>query len=425
MISEKLKPCSFFTKATIWLLLLSQILKTYGFVSYWNFASIPTYILALAYLVMMGTNSKKYKVDMPLELPLFFCYWIVIHIYSNIHGNPFPDSIIQIIISFILFWGVITANQLPRLIYYYRIVGAICIGFFFIQEIGYYSSGYRISGVFSFLPIALNSVSDMGSFMMEKITATRSSSFFSEPAYFAQYIIPLLAIEIFYDKSRLHNLYSAIILIAILLSSAGSGIVGLSGVVVAYVLSLTKLKKSNRFLAVVFSTVLLLMVSNYYMNSVIGQRLRERQTEVSYEYQGGSRSGFMRLYRGLHVFENYSPTEKIFGNDNNQEIFHHIIRSDAFDTFGENNDTFFNGYQYCLLRTGFIGLFIMVLLIYKILRQNSFCGKAIILSFACLMAVEAMFFGNNMILFLILAYRMKQRNLSSNESSLYIKHRLR
>lgn len=426
MISEKLKPCSFFTKATILLLLLSQILKTYGFVSYWNFASIPTFFFASVYLAMIVLNKKKKKVDMPIELTLFFCYWIVVHIFSNIHGNLFPDTIIQIIISFVLFWGVISAEQIPRLIHYYRIIGAICIAFFFIQEIGYYSTGYRISGIFSFLPIALNSVDDVRSFLTDITTNTRSSSFFSEPAYFAQYIIPLLAIELFYDKSRYHYLYSAIILLAILLASTGSGLVGLSGVAIAYVFSLANNKKRiQQYLAGAFSILLLIVVGYVYLNTSIGDRLSGRKTELSFEYEGGSRSGFMRLYRGFYVFDTYSTHDKIFGNDNNQDIISHIMHSDVYDTFGERNDTFFNGYQYCLLRTGFIGLLILVVLIIRTVKNNSLCGKSIILSFACLMAVEAMFFGNNMILFLILSYRMKQINLSSNESSIYIKHSLR
>ena len=49
MKSSVLSPASFFDKVVIWLLVLSQILKTYGTVSYWNFASIPTYILGLVF----------------------------------------------------------------------------------------------------------------------------------------------------------------------------------------------------------------------------------------------------------------------------------------------------------------------------------------------------------------------------------------
>ena len=424
MTTKNLNNCSLFDKATIWLLLLTQILKTYGYVSYWNFANILTYLFAVIFIVRCFFSPTKYKVDMPRELIVFFIYWIVVYIYNNIHNNPIPSNIILLIFSFVLFWGVVTTNQLPRLIKYYRIIGACCILFFFLQETAYYTIGQRFLGIIPFFPIALNSVDDIDSYIMKNVSGFRSSSFFSEPAYFAQYLIPLLAIELFYDKSKRHYLYSLIIFVAILLANTGSGLVGLLGILITYMFNFHNVIKKQNYLLTIFLFLLIIIVGCFCMNTSMGESLIDRKTELSFDYEGGSRSGFMRLYRGLYVFAEYSFSEKLFGNDNSNEMNNHMMHSSAYDTFGDNNDTFFNGYQYCLLRTGFVGLLLMIILIYNTLRHNSICGKCITLSFGCLMAVEAMFFGNNMILFLIISYRLKQLNSINNENRLHFKYRL-
>lgn len=75
MKSSVLSPASFFDKVVIWLLVLSQILKTYGTVSYWNFASIPTYILGLVFLFLVISKKRTFRLgtSMPKECLYFFC----------------------------------------------------------------------------------------------------------------------------------------------------------------------------------------------------------------------------------------------------------------------------------------------------------------------------------------------------------------
>lgn len=164
-------------------------------------------------------------------------------------------------------------------------------------------------------------------------------------------------------------------------------------------------------LAVILLFVGGLLVLPYLAETEIGSSIIGRQAEMSRTYDGGSRSGFMRLYRGLYVYDDYTTIEKIFGNDNNKAIQNHITHSVFAYTFEENHDTFFNGVQYTLLRTGLLGLFIMAMLFIQIYKKNNICGRAILFGFLVLMFMEAVFFGNNMVLFLILAERMKYLKL--------------
>ena len=385
MKSSVLSPASFFDKVVIWLLVLSQILKTYGTVSYWNFASIPTYILGLVFLFLVISKKRTFRLgtSMPKECFIFFAYWAIVHILTN-QGSVIPYNTIEAALMFVLFWGVVTYEQFPRLVKYYTWTAWVCIAFFAVQEITFRTSGIRISGIFSFLPIALNEVSDASSFIM-----------------------PLLAISLFNKKDKKYILKSVIIVITIFLTASGTGIIAIGAVLAVYMLHLMTSKSIVSKLFVMFLFIGTFIFVPYFLNTEIGEKMLSRQSELSFEYDSGSRSGFMRLYRGLYVYDDYSVSEKIFGNDNNAAIKEHISHSVFAFTFADDNDTFFNGVQYTLLRTGLIGLLIMIMLHVRIFKQNNSCGRAILMGFVTLMFMEAVFFGNNMILYLIFAERFK------------------
>ena len=372
MKSSVLSPASFFDKVVIWLLVLSQILKTYGTVSYWNFASIPTYILGLVFLFLVISKKRTFRLgtSMPKECFIFFAYWAIVHILTN-QGSVIPYNTIEAALMFVLFWGVVTYEQFPRLVKYYTWTAWVCIAFFAVQEITFRTSGIRISGIFSFLPIALNEVSDASSFIVNKMTSDRGA------------------------------------VITIFLTASGTGIIAIGAVLAVYMLYLMTSKSIVSKLFVMFLFIGTFIFVPYFLNTEIGEKMLSRQSELSFEYDSGSRSGFMRLYRGLYVYDDYSVSEKIFGNDNNAAIKEHISHSVFAFTFADDNDTFFNGVQYTLLRTGLIGLLIMIMLHVRIFKQNNSCGRAILMGFVTLLFMEAVFFGNNMILYLIFAERFK------------------
>lgn len=416
MNNQKLAPAPIFDKAVILLLVLTQILKTYGPVSYYNFASIPTYIFGLIFICMLLAGKRRFQSgqSMPKPLVYFFIYWAISHVLTNLHNGIVPQNVIECSLTFILFWGIVTPDRFPRLLKYYTVVAWICIAFFILQEASYRFTGMRISGIIPGLPIALNTVEDASSFISEKMSGTRSASFFSEPAYLAQYIMPLFAIELFYDKNSKHYLKVLITGLVILLTLSGTGIAAMGMVVMVYVLSLMVKRSFLSKVVVVIMFITGFVGLPYIMETEIGENLIGRQTEMSMDYEGGSRSGFMRLYRGLYVYDEYSSIEKVFGHDNNAAIQDHIAQSAFAYTFSDNQDTFFNGVQYTLLRTGIVGLIIMSLLFIQIYRKNNVCGRAILFGFIALMFMEAVFFGNNMVLFLILAERMKYQQIQES-----------
>lgn len=145
----------------------------------------------------------------------------------------------------------------------------------------------------------------------------------------------------------------------------------------------------------------------YYINSSLGENLMDRKDSVSGEMD--SSSGFFRIYRGYYVFDAYTPIEKVFGINNFEKIKKRRDESKvAFLVEGEN-DLYFNCFQHFLLRTGFIGTFLYILLCVSLWRKNTYEGKAIILTFFALSFVASLYMSSIMMLYLYLSFSYKKK----------------
>ena len=75
--------------------------------------------------------------------------------------------------------------------------------------------------------------------------------------------------------------------------------------------------------------------------------------------------------------------------------------------FFEEHETYFNGIQSVLLKTGYIGLIIFVWLCVDLSKRNNYAGRSIVWSFVALSLVSGLFFIPTMALYLVLAYKLK------------------
>ena len=137
----------------------------------------------------------------------------------------------------------------------------------------------------------------------------------------------------------------------------------------------------------------------------MGESLMERQSEVSLQYEGGSRSGFLRLWRGLFVYNDYSLFEKIFGCPNEITQLAHV--KSAGMLMVDEAELYFNAFQKVLLNTGLVGIGIFIYIFSVIWRGNTVCGKAIIGALIALSFISAIFLSHTMILYMVLAESMK------------------
>jgi len=387
-------------KVSMAILLLAPILSIYGNPGGWNYETIcvlPLSFFYFLYYFFSEGNISGQKDPLPKGFIWYFMYWAMLFVIT---AFQLPLAMIQSYLAFFLFFSTFRREYFIKM---YRAFAIICIVFFFMQEASFQLTGIRISGAISFLPKF--GAKSMDEYMMLQAEAQRSSSFFSEPAHFAQFLVPLFAIEIFYNQNKHRILLALAIAATLLLLRSGNSLLGLI-TVLAFLLPYYLGKGSrHRGLTFFLVSVFILAVGYYYFNSEMGASLLERQGEMSMEYEGGSRSGFLRIWRGLFVYEDYSLMEKIIGCPNEAVQLGHVYASGM--QMVENAELYFNAFWKILLNTGIIGMGIFIYVIIHIWRGNTVCGKAIIASLVTLSLIAGIYMSHTMIMFMVLAESMK------------------
>ncbi len=410
VISKQSSSPDTFSKFVTWSFLLSPVLKTYGWGRY-DFAFLFTVSLSLLYLVKYGFQNRMPKM---MALYVVYCYISVI-ISSTSTASLFQPSLIRIFLVYLMFFDVM---DLKYTVKSYKLFGILIISFFYLQEISFYLTGVRISGIFQFLPLNTG-VDDVKSYYDYVVHAERSASFFSEPAHFVQALLPLLCIELFYDKTKRHALYAVLIIVALLLTKSGTALFGMAAVLVYYYICLLRRKKGpKQYVGVALVLLLSGATAVIYTKSEMGQGLLERQNQLSVDDHGSAMSGFRRIYRGYFVYDVYSPFEKITGLYNGERVAEKIKQSVVAYDF-EDDDQYFNAVHNILLRTGVIGALIFIIFIIFEWKGNNECGKALLLALIVLMFISAIYLTDAMALFVVLSDMLKKSISNYNESLLY------
>ena len=286
-----------FGKVVMISLLLSPVLQIYGWGKY-NVASLLTLSLAIVGLLLFKASSKK----MPKWICVYLAFWYFSHLLANeFPSSLFPLGIIRIFLTYLVFYDFF---ELPFFLNQYRKISSFFLFFFAIQTFSRFILGKTIVGVFTFLPIA---TSDLGEFSSHILDSPRDSAFFSEPAHFVQFLLPLLAIELLYYKRKSWARIVAIVL-ALLIMQSGNAVIGLLIIGVFYFFSYHQGKFTTKKLFGFLGVVVAVALAGYlYINSSMGANLLQRQETISsnsIETQGYAGSAFMRIYRGYLIFQN-------------------------------------------------------------------------------------------------------------------------
>lgn len=390
---------SHFRKFVTWVLVLSPVLQTYGWGKY-DFAFIVT---TMAGLLAIIRKECKYKY-LPKFLLGYLLYWLVIHAISSTSlFSVISLGTLKTIIVFSTFFSIIS---LPLLNKYYSIVVKICIVFFILQLIVKYAIGINIPGVFSFLPMANNY--DAADYFEVAATAERVSSFFSEPAIFAQYLVPYLCLTLFDNRlQRKDKVVKSSILIAIfILLQSGNALFGVVVCLLLFLLFRMKggIYKKIQTLLIVF---VFLLGGSYILKTEMGEKLLSRKDEISInsiDNLGYASSGFERVFRGYYVYGGYSTFCKIVGNDNPEYKRTAAMSSIISQFFSEEKQDYLycNTFQMVLLNTGIIGLLIMFFVFRGIWQTTNYCGKDLLLTFFAFSLFSASYFSEIMCLYILL-----------------------
>ncbi len=384
-----------------YVLLLSPILQIYGWGRY-DFALISSLILTTIYFMKNGINN-----NMPKWLTIYLAYCVFALGISIIGGSRnFPIFTIRVLVTYLMFWGAI---ELKDLLKAYKIIGFICIVFFFFQYIVLLLTNHYVNGVITFLPIAFTD--DYATFYSTLLDSHRCASFFSEPAHLAQFLLPLLCVELMFDKAKNHFVYSGVIIVVLLLLSSGNAMMGLAAIFLVYVGNLLFRKPSVSKIFLFIVALLAVAIGGYYfMQTEAGAQMMERSEELNYSDATNFRSsGYLRMYRGYAVYSEYSPSEKIFGIYDN-ELIQRKINSSIMAAAFYDDDMYFNGVQNILIRTGLIGALIFSILIITLWRGNHISSKAILLVLVVFCFIASIYLTEAMALCLLLADKIKNNN---------------
>ena len=386
-------------------IILEPIMSIYGWFGL-SFAKIFSYIVVFLYIIKRFVKQEQGNA-LPRYLLIYFV-WLFIGNYLSF-GKIIP---LGNILQFLLFLSIFYIVKIDSFLKIYRNVAYIFIAFFILQELSFYITGHRIVGILEWLPICFGGADfDINHYLLYQEVGDRSASFFSEPAHFAQFLLPLLSIELLKLKDLRSAIFPSIIIIVLLLLRSGNGMVGLGCVFVMYFVSVVRQNKLKSKLIMGLFLVAISSSLYFYAKSDMGNSLLERSDTMTGEV--GTSSGFLRTFRGYYIYDEYNLLEKITGINNMDIIKSKRDQCDVSWTFLNDNDMYVNCIQDILLRTGVIGAIIFLMLFWSIWRHNTLSGRTILITFILLSFIASLYMSSAMMLYLYLAYFLKPSKQNS------------
>ena len=343
-----------------------------GFVLYWVYISV-VYILF----------SPTFNITSFIPGGISFCFWVIA-----------------------LFVGLVYFDY-GLLKKYYKLVFFVCAFVFYIQEISYYTFGSR--PIF-LLPFPLTGEATYQEILANQIRLDRSSCFFREPAHFAQFVLPLLAMELIDapKNGKIITGFSIFIIATLIMLRSGNGIVGLI-VLLAYRiwLYLRYAKWGYKIMTLFVFIPIIIILTSYYIQTEQGAIIAERAAGLGVEEGSGS---FMRTVRGYMLFDAMPTINKIFGLtiEGVTEFVPHSRVSYLFiSTFTGEYEFYLNGIQTVLVSNGLVGLVLFLLIYIRLYRNNTELSKSLILLFLSLLLIGNLYLSQMMLIATIIPHCKK------------------
>lgn len=385
------------------LLVLYPILYYYGLPLPFSWGEVLMILFSIVCILRYGRRSFQY----PQHYLLFwgYCALILILLHDIKLSYLIPGGISMSVFSVTLAACTIVYDEI-KLLKYFRVLFIPLVVLFLYQEYTFISSGSRF--IF-YLPISSETAyyGDMSFDQLRKLQALtdRSCSMFMEPAYFADFMLVHLCLELFnYDsRNKINNIYILGIVLVLLLLRSGSGIIGLAILGTIKILTLykyTKSKKSLFFLIV--SIPVLLYIAYWYSMTEVGSGLLNRQSEITNQ----SGSAYDRIFRGFEIYAAMPLLNKLIGIDTS--LFRNVASYNGVETV--QNGMMFNGLQTVLVSYGLIGLCLMLLICINLYKKGDIVGRSALLLFLSLSLIESIYLKPIMLLLIIIAVNSRKRN---------------
>ncbi len=366
------------------ILVIIPIVAQYGFftksITIADLLILPPVILAMWYLLKEG-QIVIYDV-----LYLIFAIWcicsamFIVPLISGEISNQVILSTIQNIYYFaiVLLLAPKYVNIVESFNIYSKVVIVLCI-IVFVQLILNIFTGVITPWVInsSFLPLvyAPDNFFVGGYQQLVVNTFYRPLSLFTEPALFAQYVIPCLVLNIFKkNKSRREYCVIIFVTLATLMSKSANGVVylvicwGFAFIYRIYRNFKTKSFYMKKKYVIIFSLglsiVILFMINN--SKSIEVNRsfsLTNRLNEILDDK--GESSGSMRVMRGWQIYSGLKPLEKIFGIGTGNIVDYLNSNPYIVKMFTQAYNGYMSGLSSIFVNMGIVGAIIYIMWLYK------------------------------------------------------------
>lgn len=313
--------------------------------------------------------------------------------------------------SFVLIVGCMVC-EFDKLYKYYKQVAYICICFFLFQEIVLLATGNIVPGIFTFLPTVYG---DSASFISNRLLeSNRPSSFFLEPSYLAQFLYPLVAMELFWNKDNNHLRNAVIHSFIIFLIRSGNGIL-LLGIIWSIWIIFSDVRKIKKYTIVFLGGIGAIAMLAFKPDFILELLSRTQELTISGAEDRHLSSGFIRFFRGYYLYFSLPTINQIFGV--NPAQLEDYMLSNSLGLF-DRDTAFLNGIQTILCLYGCIGAVFYFRHVYLFGKQSESVCKVLLVGTVYLLLSESYFICSRMLLVMVLLFKLKHKD----ENAVYNKH---
>lgn len=317
------------------LLALLPIMSAYAGIASVDLGSIILFLWGIVCVLATGVL----KVTLPKGYAVFLFFPLIC---TTIATVKLPLGMMLFVTNIVL---ALNYAKFQYVLKAYSIVVYTACLLFVVQEIMFYTTGVRLSGMLPWLPLVYEDISD--AYKQYLLIANRSSSFFLEPAYFVEFLFPFIAIKLFSNNKRA-RLEAIFVSLVVLFSRTGTGVLLLIIIWGVWFFMGSLQKRTKISVAIIFVIAAAIVIT--YDRSILSLYSRVNELDLERGIAGESSSGFIRFYRGYLVYAELPFVNKLFGAP--LDMINSLIRSNYY--FSDNkNLTFLNGAQSLLVYYGF------------------------------------------------------------------------
>lgn len=284
-------------------------------------------------------------------------------------------AVVAELVVYVVLWHY---SDIERTVKYANLFGYVCCGYAIFQML------MSITG--NTVPLGKLPLLDISTEWVEDVWGFRFNSLFSEPSYFAIYLLPIFLYN-FLNKRWVN---SAVFGISILLSSSSLGIIAMCVVVLLHLISTGRKKKLEKRTLIIIVAVLgvfiLLITVVPAFNRLVSRSFR-KIGEIFTSILDGSIKENIRLFGYGYMFEDLPLKEQLLGVGNAQ-------LQNYFAERGVSVYNYSNSFVLSLLNFGVIGLIVFLAFIGNVFRW-SYKNKTILffLILFLALAVDSLLFS--------------------------------